>query len=65
MRRIAFAINQVVADLAQDDEQRLAALASALDAAAAIDDEELHAAVTLARLRARRLLESEAHNERA
>lgn len=26
MRRIAFAINQVVADLAQDDEQRLAAL---------------------------------------
>lgn len=56
MQRIAFSINKIVADLAGDDEQRLAALAAALDDAATIDDEELHAAVTLARKRAVRML---------
>jgi hypothetical protein len=58
MQRIAFSINKVVADLARDDEQRLAALAAALDDAATIDDEELRAAVTLARKRAERMLEA-------
>lgn len=62
MRPVGSVLTKVIVRLAEDNEQRLAALAASLDDACTIDDSELHAAVTLARLRAIRLL-SEARND--